>query len=171
MKTADEVLEALPFINDRQEVVTKEYDGVVYKPTLYFNCDSGEWSCDFVSESHGCVLEFSGKSAMEAVQKASDYCIEAMNKHERIMSVEDLHKEQAREAAEIMLAYANGEEIEYKDRFDNDWKTGDISAFDFVHREYRIKKVQSPSEAREECLAEIMESYDEMLRILEINED
>lgn len=69
----EEMLELLPLINDRKEVVGKEYDGHIYRPILFFNCDSGEWEVDFVRGSCECNLEFSGKTAVETVQKAYDY--------------------------------------------------------------------------------------------------
>ena len=46
-------------------------------------------------------------------------------------------KEQAREAAAVMLAWADGKEVE--GRFSNGWVTVDIPDWNWLHVEFRIK--------------------------------
>jgi len=46
-------------------------------------------------------------------------------------------REQAREAAAVMLAWADGKEVE--GRFSNGWVTVDIPDWNWLHVEYRIK--------------------------------
>lgn len=51
-------------------------------------------------------------------------------------------REEARKAAEVMLAYANGKEIEYHFRCykdEKDWYLADNPTFDFQIKEYRVK--------------------------------
>lgn len=51
-------------------------------------------------------------------------------------------REEARKAAEVMLAYANGEEIETcypNSLYEKEWYSTTIPAFDFQTKEYRIK--------------------------------
>lgn len=48
-------------------------------------------------------------------------------------------REEARKAAEIMLAYANGEEIERYDDFKSEWEEVTNCTFDWFTYDYRVK--------------------------------
>lgn len=50
-----------------------------------------------------------------------------------------MNREKAREAAEIMLAYANGEEIERYDDFKSEWEEVTNCTFDWFTYDYRVK--------------------------------
>lgn len=70
-------------------------------------------------------------------------------------------REKAEETAEILAAYADGKEIEYKIKGTNKWETGSIKNggifFDFYAIEYRIKKEPTyrPFKDKEECWTEM----------------
>lgn len=56
-------------------------------------------------------------------------------------------REEARKAAEVMMAYADGKEIEFKIKGKSWWKTWNKEyslGFDFDGIDYRIKKKQEP---------------------------
>lgn len=72
-------------------------------------------------------------------------------------------KEEARKAAEVMLAYANGEEIEYKYRISVQWeafnpKSYKTLSFNWDEIEYRVKPKTNyrPFKTKEECWNEMM---------------
>ena len=48
-------------------------------------------------------------------------------------------REEARKAAEVMLAYANGEEIERYDDFKSEWEEVTNCTFDWFTYDYRVK--------------------------------
>ena len=66
-------------------------------------------------------------------------------------------REEARKKAEIMLAYADGKEIEYRDSFESEWTSIDDPAFDFHADCYRIKREPKyrPFKDSEECFEEM----------------
>lgn len=51
-------------------------------------------------------------------------------------------REEARKAAEVMLAYANGAEIEYKDAITGKWSANKEPNFNWFTFDYRIKSKQ-----------------------------
>lgn len=65
-------------------------------------------------------------------------------------------REEARKAAEVMLAYANGKEVEFLDPLGN-WRSDTIPAFNWFNFDYRIKKgpTYRPFKNKEECWAEM----------------
>ena len=65
-------------------------------------------------------------------------------------------REEARKAAEVMLAYADGKEVEFLDPLGN-WRSDTIPAFNWFNFDYRIKKEPSyrPFKNKEECWAEM----------------
>lgn len=68
--------------------------------------------------------------------------------------------EEARKAAEVMMAYADGKKIEYKVRGGGEWlpiNELDTPLFDWNSTEYRIKKEPTyrPFKNKEECWAEM----------------
>lgn len=68
-------------------------------------------------------------------------------------------REEARKAAEVMLAYADGKDIEYKRRDDNLWcdVINNNPEFNWNHNNYRIKQEPTyrPFKNKEECWAEM----------------
>ena len=69
-------------------------------------------------------------------------------------------REEARKSAEVMLAYADGKEIEYKVRAGDEWRPInelDTPLFDWNSTEYRIKKEPTyrPFKDKEECWQEM----------------
>ena len=69
-------------------------------------------------------------------------------------------REEARKAAEVMLAYANGKQIEYKVHGGEEWRSInelDTPLFDWNSTKYRIKKepIYRPFKNKEECWAEM----------------
>ena len=69
-------------------------------------------------------------------------------------------REEARKAAEVMLAYAGGKQIEYKVRGADEWRPInelDTPLFDWNSTEYRIKPESTyrPFKNKEECWAEM----------------
>lgn len=66
-------------------------------------------------------------------------------------------KEKARKAAEVMLAYADGKEIELFSKYSNDWVKVDDPNFEWDSTDYRIKPEPTyrPFKDKEECWAEI----------------
>lgn len=65
-------------------------------------------------------------------------------------------REEARKAAEVMLAYADGKEVEFLDPLGN-WRSDTIPAFNWFNFNYRIKKKPTyrPFKNKEECWAEM----------------
>lgn len=65
-------------------------------------------------------------------------------------------REEARKAAEVMLAYADGKEVEFLDPLGN-WRSDTIPAFNWFNFDYRIKKgpTYRPFKNKEECWAEM----------------
>lgn len=69
-------------------------------------------------------------------------------------------QEEARKAAEVMMAYADGKEIEFKIKGEDRWETWDgrdTLGFEFDDVDYRIKKepIYRPFKDKEECWAEM----------------
>ena len=69
-------------------------------------------------------------------------------------------REEARKAAEVMLAYANGKQIEYKVHGADEWRPInelDTPLFDWNSTKYRIKPESTyrPFKDRDECWAEM----------------
>ena len=69
-------------------------------------------------------------------------------------------REEARKAAEVMLAYANGKQIEYKVHGGDEWRSVnelDTPLFDWNSTKYRIKPESTyrPFKNKEECWAEM----------------
>ena len=67
-------------------------------------------------------------------------------------------REEARKAAEIMLAYAEGKEIEYRNHLSDKWLRSIHPKFNWEHAEYRVKKkliTYRPFKSKEECWAEM----------------
>lgn len=67
-------------------------------------------------------------------------------------------REEARKAAEVMLAYADGKEVEFLDPLGN-WRSDTIPAFNWFNFDYRIKPEPTyryrPFKNKEECWAEM----------------
>lgn len=71
-------------------------------------------------------------------------------------------REEARKAAEVMLAYADGKKIEYRVRGGEEWYPSnelDTPLFDWNSTEYRIKPEDTyrPFKDKEECWNEMKE--------------
>ena len=69
-------------------------------------------------------------------------------------------REEARKAAEVMLAYAEGKKIEYRVRGGEEWRPInelDTPLFDWNSTEYRIKQdpIYRPFRSKEECWQEM----------------
>lgn len=66
-------------------------------------------------------------------------------------------REEARKRAKIMLAYANGKEIEFYNDEDKEWKQIDDPAFDCHIDRYRVKQEPKyrPFTNNEECFEEM----------------
>ena len=70
-------------------------------------------------------------------------------------------KEEARKAAEVMMAYADGKEIEFKSKKAENWRLCEekgVLLFNWQDSEYRIKKEPTyrPFKNKEECWAEML---------------
>ena len=65
-------------------------------------------------------------------------------------------REEARKAAEVMLAYADGKEVEFLDPLGN-WHSNTIPEFNWFNFDYRIKPEPTyrPFKNKEECWAEM----------------
>lgn len=69
-----------------------------------------------------------------------------------------MNREEIKKAAEIMLAYANGKEIEWKEAEGNsNWKCCTDPCFDWFRHNYRIKSEPNyrPFKTQEECWQEM----------------
>ena len=66
-------------------------------------------------------------------------------------------REEARKAAEVMLAYADGKEIEYKNGALKDWSITSVPTFNWGSNDYRIKPGPKyrPFKSAEECWQEM----------------
>lgn len=64
-------------------------------------------------------------------------------------------REEARKAAEVMLAYANGEEIEAMD-FGGKYNSAENPSFSWDKIKYRIKPTYRPFKNKEECWQEML---------------
>ncbi len=68
-------------------------------------------------------------------------------------------REEARKAAEVMLAYANGEQIECKYKEERSWYLRDNPAFEWYSFDYRVKPKTNPKyrafKDAEECWNEM----------------
>ena len=66
-------------------------------------------------------------------------------------------REEARKAAEVMLAYADGKEIEYKNGALKDWSITSVPTFNWGSNDYRIKPGSKyrPFKSAEECWKEM----------------
>ena len=64
-----------------------------------------------------------------------------------------MKRNEARKAAEVMLAYAGGKEVEYKNEALKDWSSTSVPNFDWSKHEYRIKPQPKyrPFQSAEEC--------------------
>ena len=67
-------------------------------------------------------------------------------------------REEARKAAEVMLAYADGKEIEWSDKGIDDWRIAGTPTFDWVKNDYRIKPEPKyrPFKDAEDCWQEML---------------
>lgn len=73
-------------------------------------------------------------------------------------------REEAKKAAEVMMAYADGKDVEYRLYGDNKWETFNGNdkehhlTIDFFNYIYRIKKEPSyrPFKSKEECWNELL---------------
>lgn len=72
-------------------------------------------------------------------------------------------REEARKAAEVMKAYAEGKDVEYKEVYNGDklWHSpiGNDPVFDWYHNDYRIKKEPTyrPFKNAKECWEEMLQ--------------
>ena len=72
-----------------------------------------------------------------------------------------MNREEARKAAEVMLAYADGKEIEWKDRSgrrnNGKWVSNNLVHFNWENNDYRIKPEPKyhPFNSAEECWQEM----------------
>ena len=66
-------------------------------------------------------------------------------------------REEARKAAEVMMAYAEGKEIQAKGRLRDNWIDVLVPMFDWESCDYRIKPESTyrPFKNKEECWAEM----------------
>ena len=64
-------------------------------------------------------------------------------------------REEARKAAQVMLAYADGKEIEFRDKGEKIWSNAGNLAFDWQNYCYRIKPVFRPFKDADECWQEM----------------
>ena len=66
-------------------------------------------------------------------------------------------REEARKAAEVILAYADGKEIEYKNGALKDWSITSVPTFNWGSNDYRIKPQSKyrPFKDAEECWQEM----------------
>lgn len=67
-------------------------------------------------------------------------------------------REEARQAAEVMMAYADGREIEYYDDIHECWESGDYFCFNWYDTKYRVKPETKyrPFKNAEECWGEML---------------
>ena len=68
-----------------------------------------------------------------------------------------MDRNNARKAAEVMLAYADGKEIEYKNGALKDWSITSVPTFNWGSNDYRIKPQSKyrPFKDAEECWQEM----------------
>ena len=68
-----------------------------------------------------------------------------------------MNRNEARKAAEVMLAYADGKEIEYKNGALKDWSITSVPTFNWGSNDYRIKPEPKyrPFKDAEECWQEM----------------
>ena len=68
-----------------------------------------------------------------------------------------MNRNEARKAAEVMLAYADGKEIEYKNGALKDWSITSVPTFNWGSNDYRIKPQSKyrPFKDAEECWQEM----------------
>ena len=68
-----------------------------------------------------------------------------------------MNRNEARKAAEVMLAYADGKEIEYKNGALKDWSITSVPTFNWGSNDYRIKPGPKyrPFKDAEECWQEM----------------
>lgn len=66
-------------------------------------------------------------------------------------------REEARKAAEVMMAYADGKELEYYDKIRECWETCSSPFFDWYHCKYRVKSELNyrPFKTKAECWKEM----------------
>lgn len=66
-------------------------------------------------------------------------------------------RDNAKRAAEVMMAYAEGKEVEYYSTKDNEWYSVDVPMFDWSIFNYRIKQEPKyrPFKNKEECWNEM----------------
>ena len=70
-------------------------------------------------------------------------------------------REEAKKAAEVMMAYANGKEIEFNNSSvenNHHWEEATDPVFDWYHRKYRVKSKPKyrPFKTKEECWEEML---------------
>lgn len=67
-------------------------------------------------------------------------------------------REEARQAAEVMMAYAEGREVEYYDVIDECWDSSGDLGFNWFDTKYRVKPETKyrPFKNKEECWNEMM---------------
>lgn len=67
-------------------------------------------------------------------------------------------REEARQAAEVMMAYADGREIEYYDNIHECWESDDYLCFNWYNTKYRVKPEPKyrPFNNAEECWNEML---------------
>lgn len=68
-------------------------------------------------------------------------------------------KEEARKAAEVMMAYAEGREVEYYDDIHECWESGDFICFNWYDTKYRVKP-----ETKYRPFKDMAECWQEMLK-------
>ena len=67
-------------------------------------------------------------------------------------------REEARQAAEVMMAYAEGREVEYYDVIDECWDSSGDLGFNWFDTKYRVKPETKyrPFKTKEECWQEML---------------
>lgn len=67
-------------------------------------------------------------------------------------------REEARQAAEVMMAYADGKEVEYYDGLDECWESSNNLGFNWCDTKYRVKPETKyrPFKNAEECWGEML---------------
>ena len=67
-------------------------------------------------------------------------------------------REEARQAAEVMMAYAEGREVEYYDVIDECWDSSGDLGFNWFDTKYRVKPEPKyrPFKTKEECWEEML---------------
>lgn len=66
-----------------------------------------------------------------------------------------MNREKAKEVAEVIMAYAEGKEIQYKSTLMGEWVDNTYPSFDFINCEYRIKP--EPKKTRRMTYRELSE--------------